>query len=155
MTRVTDFLAVGDVGRVLNRGIVEGQFQGAVQMGIGYALCEEVKIDDQGKPVNNSFKKYHMVNAPDMPDVKVLLIEHEGDDGPLVQKVSEKYRLFPLLLQLLMLSIMLWVPLSEMPLTEKILDAPGTGSWRISGEQDASGMMLGTLDYVLRTVFCI
>jgi len=30
----------------------------------------------------DGFKNYHMVNAPDMPDVQVLLVEHEGDDGP-------------------------------------------------------------------------
>ena len=38
---VTDFLAVGDVGQAINRGVVEGQFRGGVQMGIGYALGEE------------------------------------------------------------------------------------------------------------------
>ena len=42
---VTDFLAVGDVGQAINRGVVEGQFRGGVQMGIGYALCEEVILD--------------------------------------------------------------------------------------------------------------
>ena len=128
LTRVTDFLAVGDVGRVLNRGMVEGQFQGAVQMGIGYALCEEVKIDDQGKPVNNSFKKYHMVNAPDMPDVKVLLIEHEGDDGPFGAKSVGEISAVPTAAAVInAVNHALGTSLSEMPLTpEKILDAPGT-----------------------------
>ncbi|MEG3067802.1 MAG: molybdopterin cofactor-binding domain-containing protein [Syntrophaceticus schinkii] len=132
LTRVTDFLAVGDVGRVLNRGIVEGQFQGAVQMGIGYALCEEVKIDDQGKPVNNSFKKYHMVNAPDMPDVKVLLIEHEGDDGPFGAKSVGEISAVPTAAAVInAVNHALGTSLSEMPLTpEKILDAPGTGGKR-------------------------
>ena len=82
LTRVTDMLAVGDVGRAVNRQMVEGQFQGAAQMGIGFALCEEVGLDDAGLPAPAGFKNYHMVNAPDMPDVRVLLVEHEGDDGP-------------------------------------------------------------------------
>ncbi len=82
LTAVTDFLAVGDVGRAINRKMVEGQFQGAVQMGIGFALYEEVGIDGAGLPAPAGFKNYHLVNAPDMPDVKVLLVEHPGDDGP-------------------------------------------------------------------------
>ena len=56
LTSVTDFLAVSDIGRALNRGMVEGQFQGAVQMGIGYALCEEVKIDDEGYPLTTALQ---------------------------------------------------------------------------------------------------
>ncbi len=82
LTRVTEFLAVGDVGRAINRKMVEGQFQGGVQMGIGFALCEEVGLDDAGRPAPAGFKNYHLVNAPDMPDVQVLLVEHPGDDGP-------------------------------------------------------------------------
>ena len=50
LTTVTDFLAVGDVGQAINRLMVEGQFVGAVQMGIGSALCEEVRLDDRGRP---------------------------------------------------------------------------------------------------------
>ena len=73
LTSVTDFLAVCDMGRALNRGMIEGQFQGAAQMGIGYALCEEVRYNAQGQPMNNSFTNYHMLTAKDMPDVKVLL----------------------------------------------------------------------------------
>jgi xanthine dehydrogenase molybdenum-binding subunit len=82
LTRVTDFLAVGDVGQAINRKMVEGQYQGAVQMGIGYALFEEIGLDEAGRPAPAGFKHYHLVNAPDMPEVKVLLVEHPGDDGP-------------------------------------------------------------------------
>jgi len=125
LTRVTDFLAVGDVGRALNRGMIEGQFQGAVQMGIGYALCEEVKINDRGKPVNNSFKKYHLVNAPDMPDVKVLLIEHEGDDGPFGAKSVGEISAVPTAGAVInAVNHALGTSLSDMPLTpEKVLAA--------------------------------
>jgi xanthine dehydrogenase molybdenum-binding subunit len=82
LARVTDFLAVGDVGQAINRGMVEAQFQGAVQMGIGYALCEHLGVDEHGRSGVDGFKNYHIVNAPDMPDIKVMLIEHAGDDGP-------------------------------------------------------------------------
>ncbi len=82
LTAVTDFLAVGDVGQAINRGMAEAQFQGAVQMGIGYALYEHLEVDEAGRGGVDGFKNYHIVNAPDMPDVQVLLVEHEGDDGP-------------------------------------------------------------------------
>ncbi len=86
LTAVTDFLAVGDVGQAINRGMVEAQFQGAVQMGIGYALYEHLDVDAAGRTGVDGFKNYHIVNAPDMPDVQVLLVEHEGDDGPFSAK---------------------------------------------------------------------
>jgi len=80
--RVLDYLAAHDIGKAINPGMVEGQIQGGVQMGIGYALCEEVKIANDGRILNSSFKNYHVLNAPDMPTVKTLLIEQGGDDGP-------------------------------------------------------------------------
>ena len=82
LVAVNDFLAVADVGRAINRGMVEAQYQGAVQMGIGYALYEHLDVDEQGRSGIDGFKNYHIVNAPDMPDIQVLLVEHEGDDGP-------------------------------------------------------------------------
>jgi xanthine dehydrogenase molybdenum-binding subunit len=86
LVAVTDFLAVADVGRAINRGMVEAQYQGAVQMGIGYALYEHLDVDEQGRGGVDGFKNYHIVNAPDMPDIQVLLVEHEGDDGPFSAK---------------------------------------------------------------------
>jgi CO/xanthine dehydrogenase Mo-binding subunit len=82
LTRVTEFLTVVDIGRAINRGMVEGQCRGAVQAGIGSALCEEVTIDGEGRTAAGGFKNYHLVNAADMPAVQVLLVEHDGDDGP-------------------------------------------------------------------------
>lgn len=82
ITRVTDFLTVVDIGRAINRGMVEGQCRGAVQAGIGSALCEEVVLDPAGRPASGGFRNYHLVNAVDMPVVRVLLVEHVGDDGP-------------------------------------------------------------------------
>jgi CO/xanthine dehydrogenase Mo-binding subunit len=82
LTRVTDFLTVVDIGRAINRSMVEGQCRGAVQAGIGSALCEEVVLDAEGRMSTRGFKDYHLVNAVDMPPVKVLLVEHDGDDGP-------------------------------------------------------------------------
>lgn len=82
LVEVKDFLVVVDVGRAINPMMVEGQCRGAVQAGIGSALCEEVVLDALGRPLDGGFKNYHLVNAATMPDVRVLMIEHDGDDGP-------------------------------------------------------------------------
>jgi xanthine dehydrogenase molybdenum-binding subunit len=79
---VNDYLAVHDLGRIINRAMVEGQIQGCVQMGIGYALYETVQIDANGRIENGTFREYHMVNACAMPDIRMILLEKGGDQGP-------------------------------------------------------------------------
>jgi len=79
---VTDYLAVHDLGRIINRAMVEGQIQGCVQMGIGYALYEAVLIDANGRIENGTFREYHMVNACAMPHIRMILLEKGGDQGP-------------------------------------------------------------------------
>ncbi|GAB6171258.1 molybdopterin-dependent oxidoreductase [Paradesulfitobacterium aromaticivorans] len=83
LVRVIDLLAVHDVGKAINPGFVKGQIYGGVQMGIGLALSEDLRIDPKsGKAKGDSFARYHLINAPDMPPVNVLLIEKGGDLGP-------------------------------------------------------------------------
>lgn len=82
LVKVLDVLAVHDIGQAINRGFVEGQIQGGAHMSIGLALSEEIKIDSNGKVGTLNFSKYHVINAPDMPDVRVELIEDGEDHGP-------------------------------------------------------------------------
>ena len=82
LAKVTDVLAVHDIGQAINRGFVEGQIQGAIQMGIGYALSEEIEVDKNGNIKSDTFAKYHVVNMPDMPQVNVLLVEEPDSNGP-------------------------------------------------------------------------
>ena len=82
LVKVGRYLAVHDVGQSINRNFVEGQIYGGVQMGIGMALCEELDYGADGMPKADNFDKYHMVNAPDMPEVEVMLIEDEEPGGP-------------------------------------------------------------------------
>lgn len=82
MVKVLDFLAVHDIGKAINPEFVAGQIQGSIQMGMGMALSEEITFDKNGKVQNDRFGRYMVVNAPDMPDVKVLLIEEGEEFGP-------------------------------------------------------------------------
>ena len=80
--RVSEVLAVGDVGQAINGAMVEGQFHGGVQMGIGYALSEDVVVDPAGRPCQSGFEDYRLATTLDVPQVRVLVIEHEADAGP-------------------------------------------------------------------------
>lgn len=82
LVKVDRYLAVYDIGQSINRSFVEGQIYGGVQMGIGMALCEELDYSAEGIPKADNFDKYHMVNAPDMPEVEVMLIEDGEPGGP-------------------------------------------------------------------------
>lgn len=80
--KVLEYTAVHDVGKALNPMSVEGQIEGAVQMGLGYALSEGIIIDDKGKVKNTTFKQYHIMNANEMPPIKVGLVEETEPTGP-------------------------------------------------------------------------
>lgn len=82
LVKVNEILAVHDIGKAINKTLVEGQIQGATQMGVGLALTEEIDVEKSGKIKSDSFSKYHIINAQDMPKVKIALIENGEDHGP-------------------------------------------------------------------------
>ena len=65
-----DFVAVDDVGNIINPMIVDGQIHGGVVQGIGQALFEGAIYDDQGQLVNGSYMDYTMPRADDVPMIK-------------------------------------------------------------------------------------
>jgi CO/xanthine dehydrogenase Mo-binding subunit len=80
---ILDYVAVHDVGRALNPLSVEGQIEGAVQMGVGYALSEEIELDEKGKVKNTTLRKYHLIQANEMPKrLQVGFIEEIEESGP-------------------------------------------------------------------------
>ena len=82
-TRVLDFLAAHNSGRVINPMLFEGQVHGGIHMGLGYALSEEMIIDPQtGALMNAHLKKYHMLKASEMPPIRVLTVENPEEAGP-------------------------------------------------------------------------
>jgi carbon-monoxide dehydrogenase large subunit len=71
VTKVVNFTAVDDVGRVINPMIVEGQVHGGVAQGIGQALLENCVYDDNGQLRSGSYMDYTMPRADDLPSFKV------------------------------------------------------------------------------------
>jgi len=71
VTRIINFTAVDDVGRVINPMIVEGQVQGGVAQGIGQALLETCIYDQSGQLLSGSMMDYTMPRADDLPSISV------------------------------------------------------------------------------------
>jgi CO/xanthine dehydrogenase Mo-binding subunit len=73
--RVLRYTAAQDVGRALHPDYVEGQIQGGVVQGIGWALSEEYLYDKQGRLDNASFLDYRMPVCSDVPMIEPLVLE--------------------------------------------------------------------------------
>ena len=79
--KLEELVAAHDVGRAINRVACEGQIEGGVHMGIGYALSEELVIDDKGVP-DLRFRNLGIVKDRHMPKVTTVLVEHPDPSGP-------------------------------------------------------------------------
>lgn len=79
---VTHLTAVHDVGRVISKPGVEGQIEGGVAMGIGYALFENMELKDNGRWVD-SFTEYLLPTSKDVPTVhENIILEIPEESGP-------------------------------------------------------------------------
>jgi xanthine dehydrogenase molybdenum-binding subunit len=79
--KVLKVIAAHDVGRAINPMAVEGQLEGGVMMGLGYALTEEFKVEE-GRVLSDSFAKYKVPRIHQMPEIVPIIVEHEAADGP-------------------------------------------------------------------------
>ena len=80
--RVLTYVAAHDVGRALNPMIVEGQIQGGVLMGLGWALVEELLFDQHGKPLNPNCTDYKIFTSVDAPKIIPIIVESNDPLGP-------------------------------------------------------------------------
>ncbi len=88
------FVAAHDVGRAINPSLCEGQIQGSVHMGLGFALSEELPCDN-GMPVAFKLREIGVLRARDMPEVDVILIEEHEPEGPFGAKGVGEIGLVP------------------------------------------------------------
>ena len=79
---VVNAVAAQDVGKAINPTAVEGQIQGAVVQGLGWALTEGYVYDADGRLRNPGLLDYRMPTALDAPNVECVLIEVPAIDGP-------------------------------------------------------------------------
>ncbi|MCI0789339.1 MAG: xanthine dehydrogenase family protein molybdopterin-binding subunit, partial [Chloroflexi bacterium] len=77
---LTKFTSAHDVGTILNPLGHQGQIDGAVMQGIGYALTEDLRYDE-GHVTTLSMGEYKIPTMPDMPELRTVLVESESG-GP-------------------------------------------------------------------------
>jgi CO/xanthine dehydrogenase Mo-binding subunit len=82
IVRVIRYTAIQDVGRAIHPGYVEGQLQGGVVQGIGWALNEEYIYNKDGKVDNPGFLDYRMPVCSDMPMIDCGLVEVPNPKHP-------------------------------------------------------------------------
>jgi len=75
-------VAVHDVGKAMNPMLCEGQVEGSVHMGLGYALSEEFPSDETGRPTNMTLRSLGILRAKDVPAIDVRLVEVPQPKSP-------------------------------------------------------------------------
>ena len=75
-------IAAHDVGKAVNPLLCEGQIEGAVHMGLGYALSEDFPADERGFPTNMTLKSLGIIRPKDMPPVDIVLVECPQPNSP-------------------------------------------------------------------------
>ncbi|HEY7126921.1 MAG TPA: molybdopterin cofactor-binding domain-containing protein [Ktedonobacterales bacterium] len=80
--RVTRMVNALDLGRAINPTLASGQVEGAVTMALGYALSEEIKLDEVGRVRNPGFVDYKVFSTLDMPQMTTILVEDPEPTGP-------------------------------------------------------------------------
>ncbi|MBT3979756.1 MAG: xanthine dehydrogenase family protein [Bacteriovoracaceae bacterium] len=80
-TKVDDFVAIQEVGHVMHPTLAEGQIEGGVAQGVGYALSEKV-VWEEGLMKNSQMTNYIMHTSADVPDIRVYFEEKNQNYGP-------------------------------------------------------------------------
>lgn len=86
ITKLLDYAVVHDCGVMINPALVEGQIRGAVVMGIGAALWEELKFDPEQRMITDRFKTYLLPRSLDIPAIRVGHRETRNPFHPLGMK---------------------------------------------------------------------
>jgi CO/xanthine dehydrogenase Mo-binding subunit len=79
---VIRIVASHDCGTPINPMLVEGQVEGGISMGIGFALQEEILFDAAGRQVNPNLTNYIMPTTLDMPEIEVDIVKSYDPTGP-------------------------------------------------------------------------
>jgi selenium-dependent xanthine dehydrogenase len=75
-------VAAHDVGRAVNPLLCTNQVEGAVHMGLGYALSEDFPCDADGRPLVSTLRGLGIIRAKDVPSIDVILVEEPQPRSP-------------------------------------------------------------------------
>jgi len=93
--KILRWVAAQDVGRAIHPSYVEGQIQGGVTQGIGWALNEEYIYDKDGRLANAGFLDYRIPVASDLPMIDVVLVEVPNPNHPFGAKGAGEVNIVP------------------------------------------------------------
>jgi len=78
---ITRLAGAYDVGKAINPKRVEGQIEGGMTQGLGFAVMEEF-IEEQGLPQTTSLRTYMIPTSKDVPDIQSIILESHSGKGP-------------------------------------------------------------------------
>jgi len=82
-SKIERVVAAHDVGRAVNPTLCEGQIEGSIHMGLGYALSEDFPADEEtGFPTNMTLRSLGILRAKDVPPMHVMLVESPQPNAP-------------------------------------------------------------------------
>ncbi len=79
---ILQYTAAQDVGKAIHPSYVEGQIQGGVVQGIGWALNEEYFMNNEGALMNSSLLDYRMPTSLDLPKINTIIVEVPNPNHP-------------------------------------------------------------------------
>ena len=79
---VTRMVMAVDCGVAINPTTASGQVEGAMAQALGYALTEDLVLDDDGRALNAQFGPYWIFRSDDMPPMEVFLVQTMEPSGP-------------------------------------------------------------------------
>ncbi len=80
--KIEKIVAAHDSGRPINRLMYEGQVEGGVVMGLGYALSEQIPFAE-GKLTSEKFRDLGLLRSTDVPPIEVVIVDNDDPEGPL------------------------------------------------------------------------
>jgi xanthine dehydrogenase molybdenum-binding subunit len=81
--KIEEVIAAHDVGKAVNPQLCEGQIEGSVHMGLGYALSEDFPSDPiTGYPTNTTLRSLGILRAKDVPKISVMIVESPQPNSP-------------------------------------------------------------------------
>ncbi|MCJ2041412.1 molybdopterin-dependent oxidoreductase [Methylobacterium sp. J-059] len=84
--RILRSVHAADAGRVINPMQCRGQVEGGVAQALGAALYEDVRLDEAGRVITQTFRNYHIPACADVPATEVLFADTHDSIGPLGAK---------------------------------------------------------------------
>jgi CO/xanthine dehydrogenase Mo-binding subunit len=91
---ISKVVAAHDAGRIINPGLFEGQIEGSVHMGLGYAISEELEYDNCA-PKSTKLRKCGILRAKETPEIEVIGVEVADPYGPFGAKGVGEIGLVP------------------------------------------------------------